>query len=99
MIKLNNKTGGDKMITMYEGGRYLMKETKQPKYLDFFDLEDKHLSVLAVYVDQTVRYKNKWFFITYKTKLFYSKKDRDNYAENWIKYLYKQPNQITKQEG
>ena len=87
------------MTTMYEGGRYLMKETKQPKYLNFFDLKDKDLSLLVAYVDQTIRYKNKWFFVTHNTKLFYSEKDRDNYAENWIKYLYKQPNQITKQEG
>ena len=82
------------MTTMYEGGYYLMKETKQPKYLDFYDLKKEDLSSLVAYVDQTVRYKKRWFFVTHKTKLFYSFDVRDNYPENWIKYLYKKPEEI-----
>ena len=77
--------------TRYEGGYYLIKETKQPKYLDFYDLKKKDLTTLWAYVGQTVGYRKRWFFITYKTTLFYSEKARDNYAKNWIKYLYKQP--------
>jgi len=82
------------MTTMYEGGYYLMKETKQPKYLDFYDLKKEDLAILRTYIGQTVRYKKRWFFVTYKTKLFYSFDVRDNYPKNWIKYLYKQPEEI-----
>jgi len=49
---------------------------------------------LVAYIDQTVRYKKRWFFVTHKTKLFYSFDVRDNYPENWIKYLYKKPEEI-----
>ena len=82
------------MTTMYEGGYYLMKETKQPKYLDFYDLKKEDLAILRTYIGQTVRYKKRWFFVTHKTKLFYSFDVRDNYPENWIKYLYKKPEEI-----
>jgi len=78
----------------YEGIYYLMKETKQPKYLDFYDLKREDLTTIWFYVGQTVRYRKRWFFVTDETKLFYSKKERDNYPQNWIKHLYKQPKPI-----
>ena len=79
------------MNTLYEHCYYLMTETKKPKYLDFYDLEDKDLGWLVSYRNQTVRYRGKWFFVTYKKTYFSSEKAAKEAPENYIKYLYQKP--------
>jgi len=85
------------MHTVYEATYYIMiGKTKlcNGMNLDFYDLEDKDLKSLICYFNKTVRYKGKWFIVKSKTNWFDSEKDRDNYAENWIKYPYKKATPI-----
>ena len=76
------------MNILYEHYYYLMHETKRPKYLDFYDLNNKDLSMLELYMDQTVRYEGKWFFVKQYKKYFRDKKIRDSAPRNFIRYLY-----------
>ena len=76
---------------LYEYCYYLMRQTKKPKYLDFYELKDKDLKCLDSYLEQTVRYKNEWYFIESKRKYFHNKLDRDNAPRYIIKKLYKKP--------
>lgn len=73
---------------LYEHYYYLMKETKKPKYLDFYELEDTDLKNIECYLEQTVRYKNKWYFIEFKKKYFYTEEARKNAPKYMIKELY-----------
>ena len=75
-------------MTLYEGMYYLIKETKQPKYLDFYELEEKDLNDPVMYLEQTVRYAGKWYFITTKTRCFDSENERDSAPKVYIKNLY-----------
>lgn len=74
---------------LYEHCYYLMRETKNPKYLDFYDLEDKDLKSIECYLEQTVRYKNKWYFIESKKTYFYTEEAREKASKHMIKELYK----------
>lgn len=79
-------------VTLYKKSYYVMQGKTKLGYgmnLDFYDLVDKDLNLLLLYENQTVRYKNKWFVVKQKKKLFYSKKEMEAYPENWIKYPYK----------
>ena len=73
--------------TLYEHVYYLVKETKKPKYLDFYDLRETDNP--EYYLDQTVRINGKWFFMTTGKTHFRSAADRDNAPKIYIKYLYK----------
>lgn len=80
------------MEKLYEKIYYVMQGKVKLGYgmnLDFYDLVDKDLSLLSIYENQTVRYKNKWFVVKQKKMLFVSKENRDNFSDNWIKYPYK----------
>ena len=79
-------------LTLYRSKYFLMRETKQPTYLDFFDIEDKDLKYLYDYEDQTVRYNGKWFFIEQHHQDFSSEERRDASPKAYIKYLYKKTN-------
>ncbi len=81
----------EKVDTLYEHCYYLMKETKKPTHLDFYELEDKDLRMLDAYEKQTVRYQGKWFFVTYRKQYFYSEESQKNAPRVYIKYLYKKP--------
>lgn len=76
------------MDILYEHYYYLMQETKNPKYLDFYDLDNKDLSLLELYINQTVRYRGRWFFVKQYKKYFRNKKNADVAPGNFIKYLY-----------
>jgi len=80
---------------LYEGIYYLMRETKKPTYLNFYELEEKDLWDLIVYCDQTVRYNDKWFFISMKKTYFSTKERRDAAPKQYIKYLYKKKEPVS----
>ena len=82
--------------TLYEHCYYQMRETKRPKYLDFYELEKKDLQHIECYLEQTVRYSEKWFFIEMKKTYFQSAYLRDQAPRNWIKYLYQKKSPILK---
>lgn len=75
------------MNVLHEHNYYLMQETKKPTYLDFYELEEKDLPKIDCYLEQTVRYNDKWFFIK-SAKTYFSLR-QENYPKLWIKYLYK----------
>lgn len=81
--------------TLYEHCFYLVKETKKPTYLDFYDLEDKDLKSIECYLEQTVRINNKWYFVTTGKKYFRSEADRENAPKYYIKALYQKPIALT----
>ena len=83
---------------LYEQWYYLMKETKKPTYLDFYDLEDRDLNFIENYLEQTVRYQDKWYFVTNGKKYFSTAEDRDTAPKYYIKELYKKPVPIKKWE-
>ncbi len=74
---------------LYERHYYLMKQTKKPVYLDFYELEDKDLKLLNIYLEQTVRYKNEWYFIEWKKKYYHNEENAKKAPEFMIKKLYK----------
>ena len=76
---------------VYSHYYYLVRETKRPTYLDFYDLTDKDMEYPEIYLEQTIRYKNKWFFVTSKTKYFRTEKEQQEAPRVYIKYLYKKP--------
>ncbi len=84
----------DKILAVCYGKTYYIMQGKTKlcmgMNLDFFDLTDHDLHSLFLYVDQTVRYKNKWFVVKTKKRWFTSKKERNEYPDNWIKYPYKE---------
>lgn len=80
--------------TLYEHYAYIARETKQPKYLDFYELEQKDLKNIECYLDQTVRIDNKWFFVTTAKKYYRSEAERDRAPKFYIKRLYKKPEAI-----
>lgn len=84
---------------LYEHQYYLVKETKQPTFLDFYGLEDKDFAefIVAGYVNQTIQYKNKWFFVTIQKKYFSTEEKRDASPKVLIKYLYKEPKPISEE--
>ena len=84
------------MEQLYEGSYYLIRQTKKPKYLDFYELEDKDLSCIECYLEQTVRYKNDWYFIEQKHRYFHSENERDISPRYYIKKLYKKLEVINK---
>lgn len=79
--------------TLYESNYYLIKETKKPVYLDFYELDDTDFTEAKIccYLEQTVRYNGKWFFITTKKRYFSTAVGRDAAPKVVIKYLYKKP--------
>ena len=87
------------MNTLYEQLYYLIRETKKPTYLDFYDLDDSDFTEakLCCYLEQTIRYKGRWFFITTKKQYFSTAEDRDAAPKMLIKYLYQKPEPITKE--
>lgn len=89
------------MNVLYSQYYYILRETKNPKYLDFYDLDDKDINEfdLALYQNQTIKYKNKWFFVTWKKRYCNSEKKRDALPERYIKYLYKKPVPLKKGRG
>lgn len=84
------------MNTLYEHCYYLMKETKKPVYLDFYELEKKDLPNIVCYLEQTVRYNGKWFFIKMLKSYFKEYNQRENAPKNWIKFLYQKKQPILK---
>ena len=84
------------MNTLYEHWYYVMRETKKPVYLVFYDLERKDLQDIECYLEQTVRYDGKWFFVKAKTTYFGNERDRDAAFRLFIKFLYKKPIPIAK---
>ena len=84
---------------LYEHCYYLIKETKKPTYLDFYDLDDTDFieAKLCCYLEQTIRYKGKWFFVTTKKQYFSTAEDRDTAPKMLIKYLYRKPEPIEKE--
>lgn len=84
---------------LYEHQYYLIKETKKPFYLDFYDLDDSDFTEarLCCYLEQTIRYKDKWFFVTTKKQYFSTETARDNAPKILIKYLYQKPKPIEKE--
>ena len=79
------------MDTLYEHCYYLIKETKKPKYLDFYELEEKDFEypMVVSYLEQTVRYNDKWYFITTKNIHYRTIEERDKAPKVYIKELYK----------
>jgi len=76
---------------LYEQVYYLIKETKKPTYLDFYDLDDADLKMIECYLEQTIRYKNRWYFITTKKQYFSNAEKRDTAPKIYLKNLYKKP--------
>ena len=76
---------------LYSHQYYLVKETKNPTYLDFYDLTDKDMKYPEIYLEQTIRYRDRWFFVTSKTEYFRSEVEREKAPKVYIKYLYKKP--------
>jgi len=76
---------------LYEKTQYLLKQTFKPKYLDFYDINEKDLTMPEIYLNQTLRFNNKWYFLTKSKKYFYSAEERDKMPELLIKDLYKKP--------
>jgi len=77
------------MNTLYEHCFYLIKETKKPKYLDFYDLNEKDLNSPEIYLEQTIRFNDKWYFITTGKQYCRSEEERENTPKIYIKHLYK----------
>jgi len=77
---------------LYENSYYLLRETKNPTYLDFYELNDRDVEFPAIvaYAKQTVRYKGKWFFVEYKTEIGCEKRG----VSVFLKHLYKKPKKI-----
>lgn len=84
---------------LYEHIYYLIKETKKPKYLDFYELDDTDFTEakLCCYLEQTIRYKGKWFFVTTKKQYFSTEAGRDTASKMLLKYLYRKPESIRKE--
>lgn len=78
-------------MTLYEKTQYILKQTQKPKYLDFYDLDKKDLTMPEIYIGETIRLENKWFFLEVKKKYFNSEKERDEAPTTLIKELYKKP--------
>ena len=79
---------------LYEHCYYLMRQTKNPKYLDFYDLEEKDLRCIDCYLEQTVRYNNEWYFVEMKKKYYYNEIDREKAPKYMIKKLYKKVEEL-----
>jgi len=89
------RPGGDMADNvLYEHLYYLMRQTKQPKYLDFYELEGKDLKKLEYYVNQTIRYNGEWYFVKMEKTYFYDEFRRDAAPMYYIKKLWKQPEPI-----
>ena len=84
---------------LYEHFYYLIKETKKPTYLDFYDLDDSDFTEtkLCCYLEQTIRYGGKWFFVTTKKQYFGTEAGRDAAPKMLIKHLYQKPEPIGKE--
>ncbi len=77
------------MNTLYEHCYYRLRETKKPTYLDFYELDVNDLHNLECYLNQTIRFQNKWYFLEMKKKYFYTEKERDATPKYMMKPLYK----------
>lgn len=88
------------MNILYEQHYYLIKETKKPTYLNFYELDDADFTefMLCGYLEQTIRYNGKWFFVTTKKQYFSTEAGRDEAPKILIKYLYKKPIPFQKTE-
>jgi hypothetical protein len=74
---------------LYEHVFYLIKETRKPKYLDFYELDDKDLKSPEFYLEETIRHNGKWYFITTSKQYFRSEELRAKAPRVFIKHLYK----------
>jgi len=74
---------------LYEHVYYIIKETKKPKYLDFYELTEKDLKDPEIYLEQTIRYNDKWFFITTGKQYFATEISSLLAPKIFIKYLYR----------
>lgn len=74
-----------------------MRETKKPKYLDFYDLEREDLKNIEIYLENTVRYDGRWYFIETKKRYFRDEKESKKAEKIYIKNLYRNK-QVLKDE-
>lgn len=74
---------------LYEHVYCLIRETKKPKYLDFFALDAADLRDPRAYLEQTIRYAGKWFFVTTGKQIFKTVEARDAAPKIYIKFLRK----------
>jgi hypothetical protein len=84
------------MNTLFEHCYYQARETKKPIYLDFYEIEKKDLPHIDCYLEQTIRYNNKWYFVEMKKTYFRSETQRNNAPKYWIKNLYQKKSPILK---
>ena len=77
--------------TIFEHCYYLVKQTKKPTYLDFYDISPKDLKFPEIYCDQTVRIEGNWYFVTMKKTYYYNEEEWKTAPRVYIKRLYKKP--------